>query len=331
MNDLVSVILPVYNSEETILDTINSILCQTYSNFELLVVNDGSTDNTDKLCKKLEDKRIKYFCRNNSGVSGTRNFALDNANGKYIVFIDSDDKYENDYLFCLVNRIQEGYQLVTCGYKNFGKSLRCFIPLKKIYTDKLEYICSLQSSFLFNQIWNKIYLKEVIDINNLRFDENLSIAEDWNFNVEYLKNIDSFSVVDKSLYNYRISSAGLGFRYRNDANEVKLQIIDKIIKYFDVDCICKFNANSYLKQYFSYFSNIVDRRNKLSKREKKEKINFVIHSEDYQFRLKKVENSISKNKYLFNLLKTRNINLIYIFAKIANIYDRLNKKIKFGL
>ena len=331
MNDLVSIILPVYNSEKTIKDTVESILRQTYFNFELLIINDGSDDNTDEICNLFSDKRIRYFFRKNHGVSNTRNFALNNSKGKYVVFIDSDDLYEKNYLSCLTDKIKEGYQLVTCGYSNFGKNRKKFIPKKEHFKNKLDYIAYLQSLFLFNQIWNKIYLKEIIDYNNIRFDENLSIAEDWNFNIDYLNKIEKFSIIDSNLYNYRISSTGLGFKYRNDANKIKLQIVDKMCDYFDCNCTSEFIANSYLKQYFSYFSNIVDKRNNLSKKEKKDGILNIINMDCYQVRLSKINKLLFKRNLLFILLDSRNVNLIYIVSKIANFYDSINKKFKFGL
>lgn len=331
MNKLVSIILPVYNGEKTILETVESVLNQTYSNFELYIINDGSSDNTDIICKKITDNRVKYFCRKNNGVSKTRNFALELIKGDYVVFIDSDDLYEKDYLYELVNKMQEGYELVTCGYKNFEKSKKKFIPNKQNYNNKLEYISYLQSLFLFNQIWNKIYLTSVIKKNNLKFNEDLSIAEDWNFNVDYLNKVENISVVNKELYKYRISSNGLGFKYRNDSGEIKLKIIDKMFLLFDSSNTDSFIANSYLKQYFAYFSSIVDKRNDLSKKKKKEKIKSILESTDYNFRIKRATECLSKNKFLFMLLKSKKTFLIYRFAILANLYDRLNKKVKFGL
>ena len=187
----VSIILPVYNSENYIEATIDSILEQTYKNFELIIVNDGSKDNSELICKKkaAEDERIKYFYKNNTGVSDTRNVALTYATGDYITFIDSDDLYEKQYLEVLVDNIEMNkVDWSICTYTYFNKKEKAnFINQNIITTSKELIIEKLQPSLLFNQIWNKIYKKNILDVNNITFDKSLSIAEDLKFNIEYLK------------------------------------------------------------------------------------------------------------------------------------------------
>ena len=107
MNEKISVIVPVYNVEKYLEKCVKSILNQTYSNFEILLINDGSTDNSDIICDKIKnlDDRIKVFHRENSGVSATRNFGLENSTGNLITFIDSDDFIKEDMLEILYNNL----------------------------------------------------------------------------------------------------------------------------------------------------------------------------------------------------------------------------------
>ena len=100
----ISILMPVYNAEKYLNETIDTIKNQSFSNWELIIVDDGSTDNSKEICTKLmnDDKRIKYILQENLGVSHTRNVALENAQGKYIVFVDSDDLIHEDYLKILI-------------------------------------------------------------------------------------------------------------------------------------------------------------------------------------------------------------------------------------
>ena len=329
-NDKVSIILPVYNSENTIFDTINSILNQNYKNFELIIINDGSTDSTENVCISFSDKRINYTKIKNSGVSYARNYALSIATGKYIMFIDSDDYYESTYVSKMVNAMRNKVELVCCGYMNFEKNNKQFIPENRKFDSKIDYIEYLQSLYLFNQIWNKIYLLDIINSHNLKFDNNLSIAEDWNFNIDYLNCVTKFSTLSECLYNYRISNSGLGFKYRSDASDVKLRIIDKMNELF-FDEKSFFISDSYVKQYYSYFSNIIDSRNTIKFSLKIKKIKLIIKSDGFLRRINNVRNLSSKNKILFFFLRKRNIVIIIILSMLANVYDRLIKKIKFGI
>ena len=140
----ISIILPVYNSENYIEKTIESVLSQTITNFELIIVNDGSTDNTETICKKYAAKnsKIKYFYIENSGVSTARNYALTKVTGQYITFIDSDDLYHKDYLKVLQKNLKKFQaDLVTCSYQTLSNQPKIINYKKNIYKSNFkEYI-----------------------------------------------------------------------------------------------------------------------------------------------------------------------------------------------
>lgn len=331
MSKLVSVIMPVYNGEATILKAIESVLDQTYRDYELIIIDDGSTDNTGDICKKIIDKRMKYVHVSNYGVSRARNYGLNLANGEYIVFIDSDDLYDKRYIELMVEKANDGYDLVVCGYKNCGISKKTYIPNNTECTDKLDFICSLQRLFLFNQVWNKIYRADIIKENRLKFNDNLSIAEDWNFNVDYLKWVSKYSVVTEPLYNYKINPNGLGFSYREDAGEIKMRIIDKMSRLFDSGENSSYISDSYIKQYYALFSSIVDKRSGLKGKDARKRIKEVFGSKKYDMRIKRISADSFRKRILCNALRKRSIHTVYYLAKAANIYDRFNKSIKFGI
>ena len=170
-NKLISIILPVYNGENTICQAIESVLNQSYQNFQLIIVDDGSQDSTSEKCKNyLENHQVSYYKLKNGGVSKARNFGIKKAKGEYITFIDSDDLYDKFFLETMTMSIQKGYDLVTSGYQNFEKNNKVFLPNIKNFQSKAEYIQLLQNKYLFNQIWNKIYSTEIIRKNKIKFD-----------------------------------------------------------------------------------------------------------------------------------------------------------------
>jgi len=332
-NKLISIILPVYNGENTICQAIESVLNQSYQNFQLIIVDDGSQDSTSEKCKNyLENHQVSYYKLKNGGVSKARNFGIKKVKGEYITFIDSDDLYDKFFLETMTMSIQKGYDLVTSGYQNFEKNNKVFLPNIKNFQSKAEYIQLLQNKYLFNQIWNKIYSTEIIRKNKIKFDENLSIAEDWNFNLDYLNYSKSYTTCNRPLYHYRISNNGLGFKYRKDAGEIKLMLLDKMKNaFFPIEEENSYIHNSYIKQYYAYFSNIMDKRNTDTFKQKKEKIHYIIHSTPFAERINKCKNSSLQNKVLLIPLQKKNLTLTLFLAKMANMYDKIQKKRNFGI
>lgn len=335
MNDsLISIILPTYNSEKTIKRTIESIKNQSYKNKELIIINDGSNDETKKICEKeIENTSYKLINIKNSGVSKARNIGLENATGKYITFIDSDDLYEREFLRKIVREIESGYDLVSISYKNFGLNEKKFTAGNSFETDNVNiYLERLKDSYLFNQIWNKIYKLDIIKENRISFDEKISIAEDLKFNIEYIFKCKKMFYLNDPLYFYRVTGVGLGFKYRTDASVIKLDLVKKLeLNYIEHNFDMEYIYKNYIHQYFSYFSNILDCRSSLNKKEKKFKIKKIIKSDEFNRFINSVNISGTKQVLLFEILKTRNLFFIYNTSKLANIYDKVKKKKNFGL
>lgn len=203
----ISVIVPAYNAESTIERCLISILAQTYSQLEIIVVNDGSTDETENIIKKMSliDGRIRLISIPNNGVSHARNVGLDAAKGDYITFVDSDDTIEPDmydHLLYLMNNYQ--VDVAHCSYKNCGKNGVMSIVgnqgkiLDFSHDEALE--CLLQGKFFTGAIWNKLYKSYLF--KSIRLDENISINEDELLNVQIFNMIDRSVYSDKPLYNY---------------------------------------------------------------------------------------------------------------------------------
>lgn len=206
--DLVSVIIPAYNAETTITRCINSIQIQTYSNLEIIVVNDGSTDNTKEIVKRLQerDDRIKLFTTKNGGVSHARNVGIDNASGDYITFVDADDYIDPPMYEKLLNTITKyGVKIAQCSYKNVDQHGKCISKVggnSKIielhHDQALE--CLILGSLFSSGLWNKMYARELF--NDIRLNENIKYCEDLLVNFCLFDIVDRSVYIDSPLYNY---------------------------------------------------------------------------------------------------------------------------------
>lgn len=209
---LISIIVPVYNLDKYISKCIESILSQTYTYFELLLIDDGSSDTSGSICDKYAavDERIHVYHKKNGGVSSARNVGLKYANGEWVCFVDADDWIENDFLKCCVESINtsdKNIDLLVAGYSldylynvRNSKVVRFnneFIDLYDI--SNLDYVNDI---FLHGTICSKFYNKKVIDNANLKFDEKVPINEDSIFFWQFLLCTNRLLTIDNVMYHY---------------------------------------------------------------------------------------------------------------------------------
>ena len=218
----ISVVVPIYNQEKYVSKCINSIMEQSYADFEAILINDGSTDNTGQICRDLikNDPRFRLFEIKNAGVSNARNVGIENASGSLITFVDSDDWLEKDYLKDIVAaRIENPHAdlIVTGESKVFDDSERKF---PKYYE---KYILPVRDAVLKRNfiakacIMGKTFVLDIIRSNNLTFDVNLKKCEDRFFIFEYLAyakfiaQLDDATYVQRTYTPYSLSKTGLPF------------------------------------------------------------------------------------------------------------------------
>ena len=242
---LISVIIPVYNAENYLEQCLNSIKNQTYKNFEVIIVNDGSKDNTEVICKRFleDDSRFRYFSKENGGVSSARNFGLDNANGHYITFIDGDDWVEHNHLEILIKSITENNSdIAICSYKEFDNNIDTYYTI--VYTKQeknllnFEKIIRKSSLFIFSKLMSinvcfnnavaKLFRKELV--TNLRFDTSIKYGEDLDFYFSLYLNVESISYVDELTYVYRIHGDSTTSNFNQEYAEQELSIFKKMFK-----------------------------------------------------------------------------------------------------
>lgn len=206
----VSIIVPVYNAEEYVGDCIESILAQTESNFELILIDDGSIDKTEDICKyyAMQDKRIQYFRYMNSGVSVSRNRGIEKAKGMYTIFADADDILcENCLEVLLIDIMKYDCDVVVAGFFEW-RSEQCIIP--HYGTNKMRFIegdnvlkVFLEESVIHSAVWAKIYKTELV--KKAMFPINISIAEDMYYVYLILKMSSKILLHDVCIYKYKIT------------------------------------------------------------------------------------------------------------------------------
>lgn len=192
--DKISIVIPCYNIADDIEICIDSIRNQTYENFEALFIDDGSTDNTrDVILENIQDdERMKYFFKENGGVSSARNLGIENATGEYICFVDSDDYVEKDFLKGLYDNLIENNSDISICYFN------------RVYEDKVsenEVKNGFYNLIRYPAPWNKICKTSLYRDNGIRFP-NARLSEDLGSTSKLLMLSDKVSVVEKPLYNY---------------------------------------------------------------------------------------------------------------------------------
>ncbi len=206
MKDLISVIVPVYNTAELLPKCIDSILTQTYSNLEVILVNDGSSDNSGNICDEYakKDSRIKVIHKENGGVSEARNVALDTVNGDYVIFVDSDDYLEPTIYETLINLSYEhNCDISICSYTTYREDGSTFFFMNSDeieIMDKAKAVSDLlEDERLQSHMWNKLYKAKLF--NDIRFP-TASIMEDVCVNYMLFEKANKVVFYHKPLYNY---------------------------------------------------------------------------------------------------------------------------------
>ena len=187
----ISVIIPIYNSIHKLEKCVDSVLCQTYTDFECILVDDGSYDGSGELCDKLanQDVRVKVIHKPNGGVGSSRNAGLLIAQGEWIVFVDSDDYLLQNHLESLLASTKAEIDFILCGFQEEGCNNALVHRYERsIYVGKSAIKKLMVSSDFLSHMtpWDKMFRKSIVDENHLRFDEKLPISEDRLFCYQYL-------------------------------------------------------------------------------------------------------------------------------------------------
>ena len=210
MSPTVSIIVPVYNAAHTIGRCIESILNQQYTDFELFLVDDGSRDGSGIICDAYakRDSRIRVIHKENSGVSDTRNMALDLAQGTYLQFLDSDDWITPDATSSLVRAAEANRcdLVIADFYRVIGErvSRKGDIEEDSVLTREefSAHMMENPADFYYGVLWNKLYRRDIVEAHHLRMDPDISWCEDFMFNLEYIRYAERFYALQIPIYYY---------------------------------------------------------------------------------------------------------------------------------
>ena len=207
----ISVIVPAYNAENYIVDCLSSIQNQSFPSFEILVIDDGSTDGTTECVKAIadQDDRVRLIRQSNTGVSAARNHGIESSRGQFIAFVDADDLVKPDFLLHLHHAVQKA-DMAVIGVENIGpnheRSIRRIMEPQRLTNseDSFSLIHTFMTGIWDFPNWNKLYRKSIIDQHKISFVEGLSMGEDKLFNIQYLLHSHSVNASPELGYGYRM-------------------------------------------------------------------------------------------------------------------------------
>ena len=208
---MISVVVPVYNMGNVLPKCLNSLLNQTYQDYEIILVDDGSTDGSSEICNREAEKseKIRVFHKPNGGLSSARNYGIERAKGEYIIFPDPDDWVEQDYLEHLYLLLKnENADLSICGFYRFNqKGEKAFdLPPKAVLDTKTALRRLVLPSDFSGYAWNKLFSVETTRESGLLFDEELTSLQDLHFCFRYFQHCNRIAFDPKPLYHYNIST-----------------------------------------------------------------------------------------------------------------------------
>lgn len=316
----VSVIIPVYNSIEYLRRSVDNVLDQSFEDYEILLIDDGSTDGSDSVCDEYAEQydRVRVIHKNHGGVSAACNCGIDNAAGKYLMFCDSDDFAEQNWIETLY-RYAEQYPdrfVLSAFFKdeiNHSQTVRLkdASPNKQFSSDEYYYL--YKNGFSAYR-WNRIYRRDAVIGNHIRFDDSISIGEDVIFNIEYLKCCTGFLYIDKPLYHW----VNNGNDSLSRAYHVKYYDDIKALYYPRISAIAEKDKQAFYNEYFYRFYNCIDivndERNTMTDKEKKAYIRYMLHDDAFCHALEHSENSRLKS-----LLRFKSYSILRFYNQIHRI------------
>lgn len=333
----VSIIVPVYNAQDYLYKCLDTLLAQSYEDYEIILVNDGSKDESGRICDEYaaKDNRIKVIHKENGGVSTARNCGLDHATGKYIMFCDSDDYIMQDFSAPLVSLAQDEEDcLVLAGITSVKddsstKDLLCpayeegaqITLTNKAFCD-LYVRLNLSSPFLLMHMpYNKLFSRKVIEEYNLRFDTSIHYNEDFIFNLQYLDKVSCVKIYNKSVYNYYLDAPGsLCKRYFKDIIHMfraKEDVLKSVIldKATDKDSARTVYYTLVFDDTNRAISNTFSPVNPVSNREKTRYCTRLIRHKRFKAALKYANTKAYNPRYVL-LLKFGSFGLIRLLKKL---------------
>lgn len=334
--ELISIIIPVYNSEETVGRCIDSVLKQTYNNIEIILIDDGSVDRSKIICKEYQNKNknIKLFSQKNLGVASARNAGLKLSNGKYIGFIDSDDIIKPDFLECLYD-VNADISIGSCVdiWENGIEAKKSEVYKVGVYKKQDINFQKLYQTGLLGTCWGKLFKKELL--KGVKFNENFEVCEDTIFVNQCYAKAKTVKLVKEIGYYYQIGNSkslnnkGYTIELLNIHEKANKICIDYLSEDNSLDKQdLEFRRMNFLEYYANYFYFILF-ISKDSLVERKRFLKYLYKQEYYQEFQIKINEILSKESEKYKkiiLLKKPLLELI--LADIQKVLRYIRKKYK---
>lgn len=322
---LISVVIPVYNVEKQLSKCVDSILQQTYTHFELLLVNDGSKDTSGNICDTYaqKDSRIRVIHKKNGGASSARNKGIEHSSGEYICFVDSDDYVDEKYLSAfLVDALKE--DRYTFVLQSLTSEIDGAIIKRPTFQEGLYSEKRISELFYLNDISEngytvcKLYNTELINYNNIRFNNEIHFGEDLLFMINYLSFIKKVYLSDQSHYHYVYTTSSLSQRYNSYESEIlNFHLLNKAFKVL----VENFHLNNKAKDNFykknlgrQLLRSILTIYRPENKKTRKERLAILkeLHTE---------ENTIYLEKFAHEDLKINKLGYLIYRKKFFGLFD----------
>lgn len=315
----ISIIIPLFNAEKTLERCINSVLAQSFDDFEMFLINDGSTDGSEDICLKFadKDKRIKYIKKENGGAASARNLGITKAKGDYLCFVDCDDYIDSDMLSFMYGNVKKtDADIVICGYyMENGNSVAKFCANDGIVSgnDINSRIVELKSKNLIDSPWSKLYKREFVLKSGIKMPEN-EIFEDTDFNLRLLKFKPKIAIYGRCFYHYVLFMGSTTRRYNPDK-------LNTIKKRAELLYECTSGVESYCDFYYikSVFSAIIDMFFSCKLKEIKNTIKCECNENQFKKASSGAKFSSLGSKIIILTAKSRNTAVIYLFCYLSYI------------
>lgn len=264
MQPSVSIIVPVYNAEKSLRRCVDSILSQEYTDFELILVNDGSKDSSGAICDEYEEKdsRVRVLHKENTGVSDSRNQAIDRSKGIYLQFLDSDDWMTPDATKQLVRAAEENHcdMVIADFYRVVGDRLspKGDIEEEGVLTQEefAAHMMENPADFYYGVLWNKLYRRDIVEEHHLRMNTDINWCEDFMFNLEYIRHAKIFYALHAPIYYYVKTKGSLVSQGASVSKTIKMKLT--VFEYYNKLYKHVFDEDDYEKNRLHVYRFLID-------------------------------------------------------------------------
>lgn len=332
-NELISIVVPVYNVEKYLKRCLDSLVNQTYKNIEIILVNDGSTDSSLEICKGYakKDSRVKIISKKNEGLGYTRNEGINIAKGIYIAFIDSDDYVdENFYEKLYVSAKKYNSDMVYASFKSVDKNNKMRTTFN-IKLNKQVYIGEdIKTNILYNVIENNgnhkrlpmsacmiLYKKEIIDKYNIRFlSERQYASEDLIFNLEFILKANTISIVNNAYYYYCYNQNSLTRKYKADRFKKVMIMYDYLKDFMKKEHLFEDTKKGINTYVISQIRTCIKLEKYNNKKDALNNLKVICENNDVQQILSEKYTKTMKQTFFDFLIKNKKYKILYFLGKI---------------